>query len=269
MYWPAGFLKAPPPGGREPVLDQTPLGGAPERCQLFFDLARASFASGHPYWGASFLAWAFHYVQDVTMPFHADQLPSKAFIYVKPDGSLDVEGSIRRIIYYHLAFESYTTRMLSGEQGPDIEKKLESSLSGLSIQAATGTARDLLVSAAQRSQSDAYEAGRVALTFFPEVEDPTGLNPLAKVQDPEFWKEVSRRQADNPGPGKRFEAFVVKRFTDAGQVTRSLALQAAALMWEQTPSLDGLGLTPSVLEESQRRLLQKELESVEKAFVYP
>jgi hypothetical protein len=46
-----------------------------ERFELFRRLAGFAFKTGHPYWGLRFTAWALHYVQDLTQPYHARAVP--------------------------------------------------------------------------------------------------------------------------------------------------------------------------------------------------
>ena len=46
-----------------------------QRARLFLELARFAICRGAPYWGWRFAAWAAHYLQDVTQPYHARALP--------------------------------------------------------------------------------------------------------------------------------------------------------------------------------------------------
>ena len=46
-----------------------------QRAQLFLELARFAMKKGAPYWGWRFAAWAAHYLQDLTQPYHARALP--------------------------------------------------------------------------------------------------------------------------------------------------------------------------------------------------
>jgi len=46
-----------------------------ERILLFFALARLAMNSGFTYWGWRFGAWAMHYLQDLTQPYHATAIP--------------------------------------------------------------------------------------------------------------------------------------------------------------------------------------------------
>ena len=53
-----------------------------ERFELFRRLAGAAFESGHPYWGLRFTAWALHYVQDLTQPYHARAVPHGDWLWL-------------------------------------------------------------------------------------------------------------------------------------------------------------------------------------------
>jgi hypothetical protein len=55
------------------------MGG--ERIELFKRLASLAFQSGHPYWGYRFSAWALHYIQDFSQPYHTRAVPHGGWIY--------------------------------------------------------------------------------------------------------------------------------------------------------------------------------------------
>ena len=50
-----------------------------ERVRVFFALANLAFKVDIPYWGWRFTAWAMHYLQDLTQPYHARALPIPLF----------------------------------------------------------------------------------------------------------------------------------------------------------------------------------------------
>ena len=59
-------------------------GMASQRLELFTRLSRRAFRSGHPYWGYRFAAWAIHYAQDLTQPYHSKAVPlANLWFYVK------------------------------------------------------------------------------------------------------------------------------------------------------------------------------------------
>ncbi len=59
--------------GLRPSLGRSFMG---ERVQLFFALAGLAMDSGADYWGWRFAAWAMHYLQDLTQPYHARLFPA-------------------------------------------------------------------------------------------------------------------------------------------------------------------------------------------------
>jgi len=118
MYWPEGYDEFALDTNLVPDLlhghatehVNEPIGEAPQRGELFFNLGVRAANSGHPYWALRFLAWALHYAQDVTQPFHAAQIPSpqlEAYYVEFPIKIPNVPETTRTITYYHIAFEDY------------------------------------------------------------------------------------------------------------------------------------------------------------------
>ncbi len=63
---------------------QVTQGMVSDRVELFLRLSRAAQASGHPYWAWRFAAWALHYYQDLTQPYHSRAVPhGNAMYYMK------------------------------------------------------------------------------------------------------------------------------------------------------------------------------------------
>lgn len=50
-----------------------------QRIDLFIRLSKAAFESGQDYWGVRFAAWAAHYAQDLTQPYHSRAIPGVGF----------------------------------------------------------------------------------------------------------------------------------------------------------------------------------------------
>lgn len=53
------------------------LGEAPKRIIHFWNLAKEAFQKRDYYWGFRFFAYSLHYLQDLSMPFHAYPMPLK------------------------------------------------------------------------------------------------------------------------------------------------------------------------------------------------
>ncbi|MFZ4617973.1 MAG: hypothetical protein ACOYM2_17470 [Rectinemataceae bacterium] len=81
------------------------------RLDLYSALSRAAFAAGHEYWGWRFAGWALHYVQDITMPYHATVMPSKdtfGLILLNGLGSkADKDAAVTLLSNRHSILEDY------------------------------------------------------------------------------------------------------------------------------------------------------------------
>ncbi len=205
MYWPLGFLRAAAPPAKMPVHDPVILGEAPARAELFFKMSQDAFKAGHLYWGARFLAWSLHYVQDLTQPFHAAQLPSTDMLRWKPDGTLDLEQTVRVVIYYHLAIDAYPSRASSGGLGTAAGGRIDAALSGAvptgAFPGARGVAEQAAVSSAQRARAVAEAAG----DFLPAASAAAAADPMGTVSGQAFWDQIAQNQAAHPGD---MDAFV-------------------------------------------------------------
>jgi len=63
-----------------------------QRVHLFQALARLAFQTGHPYWGYRFAGWGLHYLQDITMPYHATIMPGRSTLTMISIALLDMIG---------------------------------------------------------------------------------------------------------------------------------------------------------------------------------
>jgi hypothetical protein len=82
-----------------PIL--SPKGIAPYRAALYSKLSEGAFDTGHPYWGYRFLAWAIHYTQDVTQPWHTVFLPGTSFLSFS---KLEMKKEVSALHYLTEAF---------------------------------------------------------------------------------------------------------------------------------------------------------------------
>lgn len=78
------------------------------RIELYGELAKLAFDTGHPYWGWRFMGWALHYIGDLTQPYHAVPLPGvstpEALWLVVTGG---VGDAVQRVSNRHGVLESY------------------------------------------------------------------------------------------------------------------------------------------------------------------
>ncbi|MFI5350813.1 MAG: hypothetical protein ACHQ2Z_14795 [Elusimicrobiota bacterium] len=228
MYWPAGYLKLLNKFLPIPVHKGKPIGEAPERAQIFFDLSARAARTGHPYWAARFLAWSMHYAQDATQPYHAAQLPSSRLEYKTHHFPIpNVAKTIKKLTYYHLAFEDYISSLLDGDaglgdQGAAIKTSLEKAVSqAFDLDQTTARAVTQAAAAHSVSESFAKRSGEVSLRFFPPIPDIVHTDPEQYVSSDEFRAEMVKRS--RPGPVlDEFVAIAGSCLAVGGAATRTL-----------------------------------------------
>ena len=224
MYWPGGYLKLINRHIPIPVHVNKPLGEAPDRCQLFFNLSLDAAQAGHPYWAARFLAWSLHYAQDLTQPFHAAQLPSKKLEYVShylPNAKL----TAKKVAYYHWAFEVYINMLVEGNPqlgslGEKVSGSLLQSISGAEG-LRQGTAREIAQAAALYSSQASRQAADASLTYFPQI-DLKHTDAEQYVKSEEFEREVTDRFRAGPVLDE-FVGVAEKCLAEAGAASKALS----------------------------------------------
>lgn len=91
------------------------IGQAPERFELLAGEAREYVRRRDFYWAIRLVGWSMHYIQDLTQPFHTNQVPSPrmvpwgAALRWPPAAGFDnlVRETTRTIGNYHWAYEGY------------------------------------------------------------------------------------------------------------------------------------------------------------------
>ena len=83
------------------------LGQAPERIRILAKFSRTLFKAGDFAWGIRIIGWAMHYVQDLSQPFHAAQIPNVRMIPFSHLFTDLVPETTRVISNYHWVFEGY------------------------------------------------------------------------------------------------------------------------------------------------------------------
>jgi hypothetical protein len=83
-----------------------------DRVDLFMRLSTVAFDAGHPYWGYRFAAWAIHYVEDLTQPYHSRAVPSAGAPYyiryvLSPRKAHIEEVTVRLASNRHFVYEDF------------------------------------------------------------------------------------------------------------------------------------------------------------------
>ncbi|MBI4040781.1 MAG: hypothetical protein HY390_02820 [Deltaproteobacteria bacterium] len=193
------------------------LGEAPERAQLFFDLAQKAFEAKELYWTFRFLAWSLHYVQDLNQPFHASQLLTPRFVEWKDLTHFEklISRTTQNISNYHFLYEYYVEYRLT--QNHELSKALEG------IDFFTSSSAYLLARhSADHASHSSYTLGEASFHFFGE----TYLSPDRNVAStPKDQWEMSK--FDHPPyltqkEKKKFMTSTKESLTKTGYFTRSL-----------------------------------------------
>ena len=101
------------------------------RIMMYCQLSHFAFKTGHPYWGYRFAAWALHYVQDLTQPYHTTLVPGSTeggrilAAVLNILGFHDKQnGILNEITNLHVAVEHYQftrlTQVLENNQADEI-----------------------------------------------------------------------------------------------------------------------------------------------------
>ena len=199
-----------------PPYSSKPLGEAPRRAQLFYEQAVIAFGSGHPYWGARFLAWSIHYVQDLAVPVHTVQIPSLSML------RLNRTLMIRLMAYYHYAFERCATEMISGQAGAKIAQRIRRSTAETGVTFEAADAEELAQMTARHSTSQVAASIGDIKEFLPVVPDLKTLDPETYVKSEAFGRMFDEAVVSRPDALFRFRGLMQVLIQDASSATRTL-----------------------------------------------
>jgi hypothetical protein len=234
-----------------------PFGEAPTRCRVLFDASVAALRSGHPYWGARFLAWSIHYAQDLTQPLHTGPIPSARMICWSCGREIK-EGSLRENSYYHTGFERAALWTLKGALGADAQATLTRALSGTATIPGASDPESLAKSLAASSHREMGATGRSAWELFPPLTDPVHQDPVQITQSNDFGRVVAAAAARRPQAYADMLGVLARVFPRTGAATRTLVSlareRAAAPPTASAPPAPGPAALESLLAEQALRL---------------
>lgn len=152
------------------------------RVRQFTTLARFAMERGHDYWSLRFAGWALHYVQDLTMPYHASALPGKRPATIVVLGLLRAGGirgpyrrAIEEVTEKHVRLERVLLDALYSRDAGDLVRALAPDSNG----------------AAAAAPPNAALPGAVSSAAVP----PPGASPEPKLDLSRFTDEISSRAA--------------------------------------------------------------------------
>ncbi len=164
-----------------------PLGQAPDRIDFLANEARDRIRKGDLNWGARILGWTLHYLQDLTQPFHAVQVPTlemipwrALFAWPPNDAFANFSRESSRVITnYHWAYEGYVRHALLAGNASPFRECFEKSGGSLLV----NSPRDLALEIASRSVARATETGKALVAFVgTHLKEPAVSVPLNPAQ---------------------------------------------------------------------------------------
>jgi len=195
-----------------------------ERFQVFLALAKLAFKKGTDYWGWRFLAWAMHYLQDLTQPYHARAFPPSKTrmlgrLVLKPDFWKSSEAKRNYLRNRHVLFEAAVHFMLNSAAKKESDHPFLEALTH-NEDAFQGTLDGVMKESAKVPAHLAPQIDRVMVRAIndPRVEDvhySLEGDPEARIDH-----ALAKAAAERPHVLKEFVDLVCACLSQAGRVTR-------------------------------------------------
>jgi len=195
-----------------------------ERFQVFLALVKLAFKKGIDYWGWRFLAWAMHYLQDLTQPYHARAFPPSKTgmlgrLVLKP-GFWTSSGAKRNYLRNrHVLFEAAVHFMLNNAA------KKESDHPFLGALAHDGDAFQGTLDGVMKESAEvpARLAPQIDHVMVRAINDPRVADVNYSLEeDPEARIDhaLAKAAAERPHVLQEFVDLVCACLSQAGKVTR-------------------------------------------------
>lgn len=205
-----------------------------ERVRVFLALAELAFASGVDYWGWRFTAWAMHYLQDLTQPYHARALPFPLIRILKrvitagrSPGFVERHGNLLR--NRHMLFEAAAHFLLNDALKKGSHRRLVRALSrGGDVQ---GNSVQAIMRQCARVVSPVAPRVNVALEKLmeePRLNDPT--YSLDTDFDYRIDRTIPQAARERPKSYERFLTLLAACLAEAGKVTRYIVRTAVSMV---------------------------------------
>lgn len=195
-----------------------------ERVEVFLALSKLAFETGLTYWGWRFAAWAMHYLQDLTQPYHATPFPPsmwRTFIQiVRQRGHGHISRRIGTLLKnHHLVFEATVHLLLNDESKGRKEGELKQALAlvGRNYQGSIAAVMDDCSLTPSRL---ANAVDRMMMNLFPVLRicDEGTMSIDAVVEGIE--DTVKQVRMKNPAYFDRWVTLMCRCLTGTGDVTR-------------------------------------------------
>lgn len=215
------------------------MGAAPWRAQLFLDLSRKAKKAGHNYWSIRFLASALHYLEDLTQPFHASQVPTKNFILMTLQEDLKLRSMKNFVLeaqhivtYYHFSFEDYIAEIMAEEGSKTASREFLEFKAALEGRSSSGNElvkfitleplSELIIRVSTYSNLRSADAGAASIAFFPPITVPyVGLVPERFI-DEKWWKLTNQNGKQDSEIKRQYFTLVEAMFGILGNLVRQV-----------------------------------------------
>jgi len=197
-----------------------------ERVKVFFRLAGLAFEKDVPYWGWRFTAWALHYLQDLTQPYHATPFPLSRLKLVgrflrdrQPRGFIGRNSNC--LVNHHILFEAAVHFILNQAVKDDPDHAFLKALAS-SREISPTSLIALLHEASRTAAGVAQRVDRINVRLFehPRLDDPYYI----LGEDPGFYINESLPLAvvARPAIFVTFSDLVRECLVHTGSVTRGV-----------------------------------------------
>ncbi len=214
LHEPKWFL-ALLPGYRQSMME--------ERVRMYFALAKLAFEKGVDYWGWRFTAWATHYLQDLSQPYHASIYPLSKIGALR---RFFVNPGLRRLPLlialplqkHHMVFEATVHFLLNDSVKKRWDEPLLNALAGEG-DSCHGSILQVMNRISRRTARRARTVDRALVALFhdPRLDD---LSFIPGSADETMDSVLHDRVRKRPAAFKRFVEAVAACLVQTGRVTR-------------------------------------------------
>lgn len=195
-----------------------------ERVKVFQALAHLAFDKGVNYWGWRFTAWAVHYVQDLTQPYHARAFPPATIpvmlsILLKPDSRTLTERINDVLKNRHTLFEAAVHFLLNDAVKRRADHPLLSALSATG-DSYHGRLDDVVRACSQTPARLAPRVDRTLVELFEDLPVDSADHFASSENISQSCHMLAEAAQQKPDAFARFVELIGTCLRETGRVTR-------------------------------------------------
>jgi hypothetical protein len=202
------------------------------RAHVFLALARLALDRSVDYWAWRFTAWAAHYLQDLTQPYHAKALPFSGWAVLgrflrNPRAGNFLEKNKNLLMNRHILFEAAVHLLLNEAAKKSPEHPFFAALEGKG-ECAAGTLPMVLRESSKVAAKKAFRVNRMLEVV---LDDPQLSDPQYFVGDDPSYpleKKLETASAHRPQAVQEFWDMVGACLVQTGKITRYVVREVGA-----------------------------------------